>query len=415
MNSLKGEKGDKGEQGLQGIQGEKGDTGERGADGSNGIDGISPTISIAENTSNSYILTITDVNGSFDTPNLKGQNGTSGSGTSITVDTELSETSENPVQNKIVTQNLSTIQNEITKLNDLIKNLPSGETFTTALFDYSNHEQYLDSFKFKDSQWDDNEYTFQQAIERVPSLCSEEYSNQLRLSSMFGWSANITILCLIPVQLNANSRLLVNYNCTTTGSNITVEVPSSADFISESVATFEDIPSIYVEDELYMSVNLFPNGTIESGTYYLRFKYTTVNPVFLIKSWEYDSFNYAKKQGVTVSKQLCSDMTKAFCEILENYGWYSGFYANIDYLDRFYTQSVKDRFTCWVAQWSTKCTYTGQYGIWQYGAETNKIDSKKVSGVPSATVDKNYCYTDYPNIIKTNGFNGYGKSNETIT
>lgn len=103
---------------------------------------------------------------------------------------------------------------------------------------------------------------------------------------MFGWSANITILCLIPVQLNANSRLLVNYNCTTTGSNITVEVLSSADFISESVATFEDIPSIYVEDELYMSVNLFLKTTIESGTYYLRFKYTTVNPIFLIKSIE---------------------------------------------------------------------------------------------------------------------------------
>lgn len=136
-------------------------------------------------------------------------------------------------------------------------------------------------------------------------------------------------------------------------------------------------------------------------------------PIFY--DWEYDSFNYAKKQGVIVSKQLCSDMTKAFCEILENYGWYSGFYANIDYLNRFYTQSVKDRFTCWVAQWSTKCTYSGQYGIWQYGAETNKIDSKKVSGVSSATVDKNYCYIDYPSVIKTNGFNGYGKSNETIT
>ena len=30
-------------------------------------------------------------------------------------------------------------------------------------------------------------------------------------------------------------------------------------------------------------------------------------------------------------------------------------------------------------------------------------------------MDKNYCYIDYPSVIKTNGFNGYGKSNETIT
>ena len=168
----------------------------------------------------------------------------------------------------------------------MIKNLPSGETSTTALFDYSNHEQYLDSFKFKDNQWGDSEYTFQEAMGKVTSLCSKDYDYQMRISSMFGWSANIIILCLIPVQLNANSRLLINYNCSTTGSNITVEVLSSADFTSESVATFEDIPSIYVEDGLYMSINLFPKTTIESGTYYLRFKYTTVNPVFLIKSIE---------------------------------------------------------------------------------------------------------------------------------
>lgn len=348
LNSLKGEKGDKGEQGeqgLQGIQGEKGETGERGADGSNGIDGkdgengidgISPTITIAENTTNSYILTITDINGSFDTPNLKGADGTSGSVSIkldenfdysahssapstafftqqntiviqritantdkiasleetisnipiITIDAELSETSENPVQNAVITQNLSTIQAEMVKLNDLIKNLSSGETSVTTLFDSSNHEKYLDSFKFKDNQWGDSEYTFQQAIEKVNSLCSEDYNYQLRISSMFGWSANITILCLIPIQLNVNSKLLVNYNCSTSGSNIAIDVLSSADFTSESIATFEEIPSFYASDGTYMSVNLFPSGTIEGGTYYLRFKYTTVNPVFLIKSIE---------------------------------------------------------------------------------------------------------------------------------
>lgn len=348
LNSLKGDKGEQGErglqgeQGIQGVQGEKGDrgdTGEHGADGkdgTNGADGFSPTISVAENTISSYILTINDINGSFNTPNLKGADGTSGSVSikldenfdysahssapstafftqqntiitqritanadkiasleetissipTITVDTELSETSENPVQNKAIAKNLSTIQAEIVKLNDLIKNLPSGETSTTALFDYSNHEQYLDSFKFKDNQWGDDEYTFQQAIEKVTSLCSEDYNYQLRISSMFGWSANISILCLIPIQLNANSRLLVNYNCSTSGSNIAIDVLSSADFTSESIATFEEIPSFYAGDGTYMSVNLFPKTTIESGTYYLRFKYTTVNPVFLIKSIE---------------------------------------------------------------------------------------------------------------------------------
>lgn len=128
-------------------------------------------------------------------------------------------------------------------------------------------------------------------------------------------------------------------------------------------------------------------------------------PIFY--DWEYDSYNYAKRRGVMVSKQLCSDMTAKFCDVIENHGYFAGFYANIDYLNRFYTDEIKKRYTLWVAQWSTKCSYTGNYGIWQYGAETNKIDSKTVNGVPSETVDKNFCYVDYPKIIKSNGFNGY--------
>lgn len=183
IDTLVQSQGEKGQDGLNGRDGIDGKDGINGKDGTNGVDGISPTISIAENTSNSYILTINDTNGSFNTSNLKGP---SGSGTDITVDTELSETSENPVQNAVITQNLSIIQSEITKLNDLIKNLPSGETSVTMLFSNSNHEEYLDKFKFKDNQWGDDEFTFQQAIEKVNSLCSKDYNYQLRISSMFG-------------------------------------------------------------------------------------------------------------------------------------------------------------------------------------------------------------------------------------
>lgn len=67
--ALQGEKGDKGD---------KGDTGATGATGANGKDGVSPNISVKTNNSTQYVLTITDAEGSFDTPNLKGQNGTNG-------------------------------------------------------------------------------------------------------------------------------------------------------------------------------------------------------------------------------------------------------------------------------------------------------------------------------------------------
>lgn len=121
-------------------------------------------------------------------------------------------------------------------------------------------------------------------------------------------------------------------------------------------------------------------------------------PIFY--DWEYDSYQYALKNGVTVDKKLCTDMTIAFMDKLESKGYYTGFYANIDYLTNYYEDRIKSRYACWVAQWSNKCTYTNQYGFWQY------TSTGKVNGV-SGNVDISHCYVDYPKIIKERGFNGY--------
>ena len=93
---------------------------------------------------------------------------------------------------------------------------------------------------------------------------------------------------------------------------------------------------------------------------------------------------------------------------MEQNGYFVGVYGNLDYVNNYFNDTIKDKYTLWIAQWSTKCTYSGKYGIWQYGAETNKIDSEYIDGI-SGIVDKNYCYMDYPAIIKQNGLNGYSK------
>ena len=49
-----------------------------GTNGTDGTDGFSPTIVVKTSTDNTYILTITDKNGSYDTPNLKGGGGGGG-------------------------------------------------------------------------------------------------------------------------------------------------------------------------------------------------------------------------------------------------------------------------------------------------------------------------------------------------
>lgn len=64
--------------GATGATGSTGPQGPEGPSGADGTDGFSPTITVKTSTSDSYILTITDKNGSYDTPNLKGSGGGSG-------------------------------------------------------------------------------------------------------------------------------------------------------------------------------------------------------------------------------------------------------------------------------------------------------------------------------------------------
>lgn len=78
----RGEKGDTGEAGspgAQGIPGTAGERGEQGLPGATGADGISPTVAVnADNTEDVYKLDITDINGTFTTPNLVGRQGAQG-------------------------------------------------------------------------------------------------------------------------------------------------------------------------------------------------------------------------------------------------------------------------------------------------------------------------------------------------
>lgn len=104
----KGEPGQRGEQGAQGIQGPRGiqgEQGERGVQGAQGPAGNAATITIgnvttsAPGTSASVTNRGTSSAAVFDFVLPKGKDGADGG---VTVDTELSSTSTNPVQNKVI-------------------------------------------------------------------------------------------------------------------------------------------------------------------------------------------------------------------------------------------------------------------------------------------------------------------------
>ena len=287
INSIKGEKGDRGEQGLQGIQGEKGDKGEQGLQGvqgekgekgSDGADGFSPSITVSENTETSYKLLITDKNSSFTTPNLKT------SGDSVTVDDSLSDSSENPVQNKVISGEISSLWNQMSTLNDLISSIQSGggNITITTLFDNSDYSAYKDKWSFKNSQWDDRIFSFDETVAKVSSFCDESNSYCMKFSNSFGWNANLSALCSEPIQINSKSVLMIEYNCNSDGDGITPEIIPSADFTSEKSAEFNIIPAFY-------AVNTFISACFSllsvpgNGEYYLRLKLSTTNPVFTVK------------------------------------------------------------------------------------------------------------------------------------
>lgn len=100
-----GQRGEQGAQGIQGLRGEKGEQGERGVQGLQGPAGNAATITIgnvttsAPGTSASVTNRGTSSAAVLDFVLPKGKDGADGG---VTVDEELSSTSTNPVQNKVI-------------------------------------------------------------------------------------------------------------------------------------------------------------------------------------------------------------------------------------------------------------------------------------------------------------------------
>lgn len=88
-------------------------------------------------------------------------------------------------------------------------------------------------------------------------------------------------------------------------------------------------------------------------------------PVFF--DFEYDTVDYARKQGVTLGRQAFNDHAVAFCEAVKAAGYTPGVYYNYDYYNRFVDQSRLGGYVQWYAQYAAKPAISG-YDIWQYSS-----------------------------------------------
>lgn len=99
---------------------------------------------------------------------------------------------------------------------------------------------------------------------------------------------------------------------------------------------------------------------------------------------------------------FCSKITEIFCGTLEKAGYFAGLYISRSPLQQYINSSTAKKYALWIAEYNSKCNYGGAFGMWQ------NTSTFRVNGT-SGNIDHDYCYVDYPKIIKNGGFNGYPK------
>lgn len=98
-------------------------------------------------------------------------------------------------------------------------------------------------------------------------------------------------------------------------------------------------------------------------------------------------YDIEDKIQANLEKNLLANIISIFCNKIEENGYYVGIYANKNWLENRIDNSLKERYAIWIAQYNSKCTYSGKYYMWQYTSDGN------VNGI-NGRVDMNECYKD---------------------
>ena len=152
---------------------------------------------------------------------------------------------------------------------------------------------------------------------------------------------------------------------------------------------------------------------LKVGTYFYSYALTE-NQARLEASWVLNwikgkTFEYPvvydmeERSQAKLGKTKISAVATAFCSTVEKAGYYVAIYSSKSWVESYYTADVLNKYDLWMAQWTSKCTYVGDYGMWQYTSDGT------VPGI-NGRVDCNISYRDYPTIIKKAGLNGFKKA-----
>lgn len=126
------------------------------------------------------------------------------------------------------------------------------------------------------------------------------------------------------------------------------------------------------------------------------------------KKFEYPIwFDQEYEPGIkALTNSARTKIVKAFCEVLENAGYYTGLYCSRDWLTNYLNYKELSHLDIWVAAYGSSAGNVPlPYGMWQ-------CSSTNIFRVPGFgnSLDCDYAYKDYPTIMKNAGLNGYKKS-----
>lgn len=112
-------------------------------------------------------------------------------------------------------------------------------------------------------------------------------------------------------------------------------------------------------------------------------------------------FDIEEKAQCKLPKAVCDEMVTTFCTILEKAGYFAGVYSFDSFFSSNLSTAIVQRFSAWAARVENiKPTSCKAYGMHQYSW---------LGVVPgcNGNVDMNYCYKDFPAVIKSKKLNGY--------
>lgn len=118
---------------------------------------------------------------------------------------------------------------------------------------------------------------------------------------------------------------------------------------------------------------------------------------------EYDTLNYAKKNGVNIDKRLATNIVKAFCSEIEAAKYYAMNYTNQDFINNHFYFNEIERYCPWYA-WYNKELDRSNVGMWQYS------DKGTIPGIQGSSVDLDYARVDFAKDIKNRHLNNIDNS-----